>query len=146
NLTRPGAGPVAGRLADRFGSAWVILPASLLAVAGQIGVMLLGASPAIVFVCGSLLLLGSGLAMMQTANLRQLYASLPRSQLHLAPSLNLVVTTMGTTFGQATGSMLVERISDSASTAVEFVDGVGEAVLGVLAVFVLGMLLTQVMP
>lgn len=146
NFMRPAAGPVGGRLADRFGTAAVILPAAALSVTGQIGMVLLGASPAAIVVGGVLLLWGTGLALMQTANLGQIYAALPRNQLHLAPSLNLVVTTFGTTSGQATGSLLVERIGRATDTPSEFVDGLSIAIMVITAVFTVGILLSQVLP
>jgi predicted MFS family arabinose efflux permease len=146
NFTRPAAGPVGGRLADRFGSGYVILPAAAVSVTGQIGLMLLGASPASIVVAGVLLLWGTGLALMQTANLGQIYAALPRDQLHLAPSLNLVVSTFGTTFGQATGSLLVERIGRATSSPSEFVDGLSVAILAITIVFTVGILFSQVLP
>lgn len=146
NLTRPAAGPVGGRLADRFGTGSVILPAAGITVIGQIGLMLLGVSPGWIFVAGVLLLWGTGLALMQTANLGQIYAALPRNQLHLAPSLNLVVTTFGTTSGQATGSLLVERIGGAAETSADFINGLSVAILVITVIFAIGILVSQVLP
>src|SRR5207244_4570623 len=42
NLTRPAAGPTAGRLADRHGSAVVILPAAPPSLVGQLGLSRIG--------------------------------------------------------------------------------------------------------
>lgn len=146
NLMRPVAGPVGGRLADRFGTGSVILPAAAVSVTGQVGLALLNASPAAVLVAGIVLLWGTGLALMQTANLGQIYAALPQHQLHLAPSLNLVVTTFGTTVGQATGSLLVERIDRATDSAIAFQDGISLAIGAVTVFFSVGILVTQVLP
>ncbi|MGE0688519.1 MAG: MFS transporter, partial [Dehalococcoidia bacterium] len=146
NLTRPLAGPVGGRLADKYGTGAVILPAAAVSVVGQVALAMLNASPAAILVAGVVLLWGTGLALMQTANLSQIYSALPQHQLHLAPSMNLVVTTFGTTVGQATGSLLVERIANASDTAVEFQDGVSVAVLVIAVLFSVGIVLTQVLP
>lgn len=146
NFTRPVAGPTGGRLADRFGTGAVILPAAAVSVIGQIGLALLGASPAAIVVAGVLLLWGTGLAFMQTANLGQIYAALPRNQLHLAPSLNLVVTTFGTTAGQATGSLLVDRIGRATETPAAFVESLSLAILGITAIFAVGIVFSQILP
>lgn len=146
NITRPLAGPVGGRLADRYGTGSVILPAAAVSVVGQIGLALLGASPAAIVVAGVVLLWGTGLALMQTANLSQIYSALPQHQLHLAPSLNLVVTTFGTTVGQATGSLLVERIAGASDDAVAFQDGVSIAIVVVTVIFSIGIVFTQMLP
>ena len=145
NVMRPPSGPVAGRLSDKFGSAVVVLPAAAISVAGQVGMAMLGASPATHIVVGVLLLWGTGQALMQTANLRQIYTSLPRGQLHLAPSVNLTMSTLGSTTGIAFASLAIERAQDAGSGG-RFLGVMDDAMLIVTAVFVVGMIITQVLP
>jgi fucose permease len=146
HLTRPVAGPVAGRLADRYGSGAVILPAAGVNVIGQIVLASLGASPLVHVTVGALIFWGTGQAVMQTANLRQIYASLPRNFLHVAPSLNLVVMTFGTTSGQAFGSLAVERGQAASTTGAEFVSYLSDAMVLISIFFGVAMVLTQVLP
>lgn len=146
HLTRPIAGPVAGRLADRFGTAAVILPAALVSVAGQIGLASLGVSPVVQIAVATLAFWGTGQAVMQTANIRQIYAALPRNVLHIAPSLNLVVMTFGTTSGQAFGSLAVEKGQQATTTGGEFVAYLSDAMVLISIFFGIAMVVTQVLP
>ena len=145
NVTRPPSGPLAGRLSDKFGSAAVILPAAVISVAGQVGLVLLNASPAAHVVVGVLLFWGTGQALMQTANLRQIYAALPASQLHLAPSVNLTMQTLGSATGVAFASLAVERAQDLGG-GVPFLGRIDDAMLAVTAFFIVGIILTQTLP
>lgn len=146
NVTRPFAGPVSGRLADRFGTAAVIFPAALLSLGGQIALASLGASPLERVAVLALILWGTGQALMQTANVRQIYASLPRDFLHLAPSINLVVMTLGTTSGQAFGSLAVQNGQDNAATGADFISYLTGPMLILSAFFAAGMIVTQLLP
>jgi hypothetical protein len=83
---------------------------------------------------------------MQTANLRQIYAALPRTHLHLAPSLNLVVTTLGSTSGQAIGSLVIEHTRDNATGRSEYVGLVNDGIIYITIFFAIGMVVTQVLP
>jgi predicted MFS family arabinose efflux permease len=146
NITRPVAGPLAGKYSDRFGSAAVILPAAVLSLIGQVILAHLGVSPLLGILMAALVLWGTGQALMQTANLRQIYAALPRSHLHLAPSLNLVVMQFGNTSGQAVGSLVIEDARSSAVSAAGYVTMVNDAIILISIVFIVGMLVTQVLP
>lgn len=146
HLTRPPSGPMAGRLADRFGSAIVILPAAAVSVVGQLGLVLLNASPAVHVVAGILLFYGTSQAVMQTANLRQIYAALPTNQLHLAPSVNLTMTTLGSTFGLAIASLAIDRAQKAGEGGTAFLNRIDEALLVITALFTLGIILTQLLP
>jgi predicted MFS family arabinose efflux permease len=146
NLARPLAGPAGGRLADRFGTNAVILPAAGITVIGQLGLVAGGVSPGWVVVAGVLLLWGTGLALMQTVNLSQIYAALPRNEMHVAPSLNLVVSTFGTTSGQAIGSLLVDRIGNATDTGADFASGILTAIVGIGIAFVAAMAVVQLLP
>ncbi len=145
NVMRPPSGPVAGRLADKFGSTVVILPAAAISVIGQVGLVMLNASPAAHIVVGVLLFWGTGQALMQTANLRQIYSALPKNQLHLAPSVNLTMSTLGSTTGIAFASLAIEKAQDAGS-GVPFLGLMDDAMLIVTAVFVVGMVVTQLLP
>jgi predicted MFS family arabinose efflux permease len=146
HITRPVAGPAAGRLADRFGTAAVIFPAAVVSVIGQITLASLGASPVVQVAVAALIFWGAGQALMQTANIRQIYASLPRDFLHLAPSINLVVMTFGTTSGQAFGSLVVEKGQDRAAGGAELVAYLSDAIVLVTVLFAVAIVVTQVLP
>jgi predicted MFS family arabinose efflux permease len=146
NITRPGAGPLAGKYADRWGSAAVILPAAVVSLIGQVVLAHLGVSPVLGILMMALVLWGTGQALMQTANLRQIYAALPRSHLHLAPSLNLVVMQFGNTSGQAIGSLVIEHTRSNATNAADYVGMVNEAIVAISVFFAVGMIVTQILP
>ncbi len=146
NAARPPAGPVAGYLSDKFGSVAVFLPAAGINVIGQIGLALLGASPAVHVVVGVLLIWGTGQAVMQTANMRQIFASLPANQLHLAPSLNLTMSTLGITAGFAFGSLAIDRAQDASEGGAAFLDRMDEALLVVTVLFTIGIIVAQLLP
>ena len=101
NLVRPASGMLSGWCSDRYGSSAVILSAAVVAGTGQLLLASLGTSPSVLWVVGALVLMGTGQAFMQTANQRQLFTSIPREQLHAAPSTSLVLTTSGSATGQA---------------------------------------------
>lgn len=82
---------------------------------------------------------------MQTANLRQIYAALPASQLHLAPSVNLTMQTLGSATGVAFASLAVERAQDLGG-GVPFLGRIDDAMLAVTAFFIVGIILTQTLP
>jgi len=144
NLTRPVAGPVSGRLADRFGSFAVLFPAVIISVIGQVILALVGTSPAVALVVGALIFWGTGQAVLQTVNLRQVFTALPHDRLHLAPSINLVLSTLGTITGQAIGSLVVQR--SQGQTADDLVTGISHAILAITVFFFVGMLMTQMLP
>lgn len=144
NLSRPVAGPVSGRLADRFGSFAVLFPAVIISVIGQVILAFVGTSPAVALVVGALIFWGTGQAVLQTVNLRQVFTALPHDRLHLAPSINLVLSTLGTITGQAIGSLVVQR-SDG-RTPDDLVTGISHAILAITVFFFVGMLVTQMLP
>jgi MFS family permease len=101
NIVRPFSGLLSGWLADRYGSTVIIVVAAGIAITGQLAMGLLDVDPLLGMVIGSLVIMGIGQALMQTANQRQLFTSIPQAQLHLAPATALVLTTAGSSSGQA---------------------------------------------
>lgn len=146
NIPRPPAGPLAGRLADRFGSTRVILPATAISVVGQLAMAFFGASPPLQIVVAALLFWGTGQAIMQTANLRQIYAALPQERLHVAPTLILVSNSLGAVIGQGLASLAIERARDGSDTSAGFVNMVGESLVLFTAVFAAGTVLSLLLP
>ena len=146
NAARPPSGPVAGYLSDKFGSVAVFLPAAAVNVVGQVGLVLLGASPAVHLVIGVVLLWGTGQAFMQTANQRQIFTALPASQLHLAPSLNLTMSTLGITVGLAVASRAIDRAQDVSDGGPAFLNRMDESLLLITACFTVGIVLSQMLP
>jgi amino acid permease len=146
NFLRPPAGPISGRLADRFGSAAVILPAAGVSIAAQIALSQMGSSPVVQLVIAALLFWGTSQAMMQTANLRQLYASVPANQIHLAPSLNMLVNSLGGTSGQTFGSVIVDRARASTVGGAAFAGYIGDAMIVITIGFAIGITVTQFLP
>ncbi|MGE0687212.1 MAG: MFS transporter [Dehalococcoidia bacterium] len=144
-LPRPPAGPLSGRLADRFGSPRVILPAAVVSVCGQFAIASFGASPPLQFVMGVLLFWGAGQAVMQTANLRQIYTALPDERLHLAPTINLVSTSLGTVVGQGLGAFAIERARETSSDGA-LMASLGDALVVFTIVFGIGVVLAQLLP
>jgi DHA2 family multidrug resistance protein-like MFS transporter len=144
NLTRPVAGPVSGRLADRFGSFAILFPAVIVSVIGQTVLAFVGTAPAVALVVGALIFWGTGQAALQTVNLRQIYTALPHDRLHLAPSINLVLSTLGTISGQAIGSLVVQHSEGQAPA--DLVSGISQAILAISVFFFVGMVLTQILP
>jgi DHA2 family multidrug resistance protein-like MFS transporter len=146
NLTRPFTGPVAGRLADRHGSAAVILPSAAVSVLAQAGLALVGAEPVLHVVVGALLFWGTSQALMQTANMRQLFTSMPGEHLHLAPSLNLALSYVGGTCGQMICALLVDRALADHEGGTEFATALTPVLLLVTGVFAAGIVITQLLP
>jgi hypothetical protein len=72
------------------------------------------------------------------------FIALPADRLHLAPSINLVLSTLGTITGQAIASLVVQRSEGSEPEAL--VTGISHAILGISAFFFIGMLVTQMLP
>jgi len=148
NITRPVSALLAGWLADKYGSARVVTLAAIVAVAGQVLVPGLGSNPATRAVLLAVILIGIGHAFLQTANLRQLYTSMPQSFLHMAPTTNLVIMQMGVVIGQAVVAAATE--TDTGSSLVGGDPGVVSAAstiaLVVSVVFAVAMVVTQVLP
>jgi MFS family permease len=144
NLTRPVAGPVSGRLADRYGTFAILFPAVIVSVIGQTVLAFVGTDPAVAFVVGALIFWGTGQAVLQTVNLRQIFTALPADRLHLAPSINLVLSTLGTITGQAIGSLVVQRSEGQAPD--DLVSGISQAILAISVFFFVGMVATQILP
>jgi hypothetical protein len=81
---------------------------------------------------------------MQTVNLRQVFTALPADRLHVAPSINLVLSTLGTVTGQAIASLVVQRAEGNSPD--QLVSGISDAILAISAFFLIGMLATQILP
>jgi MFS family permease len=150
NVARPSFGLVAGWAADRVGSTRVILPAAMITGAALVLTALLGNNPMVALVSAVLLLWGLGLTFMSTANMKQVFSSLPRTHLHLAPSTHLVMMLLGSMTGQALTSVVVQR-SATAGIGQGVVDtalisAISTAMLVLAAVFAIGVVFTQLLP
>ena len=150
-LARPATGPAAGWLADRLGTAKIIIPAGILVVGSQLILASLGVSTAFRVVAGVLLVWGIGFSIVQTVNLRQLYTSLPKQYLHMAPSANLVMGTFGTTVSQAVLAVSLDKIGAGAvvvegTANAAVASGIATLLVILAGVFAAGIVLAQLLP
>ncbi|GEM_PF-3049818 len=147
---RPVARFVGGWASDRYGNSAVIVTAGLIAAVGQILISTLHVDPAMAVIISALLLIGLGQAAMQTANQRQIFNSIPAGQLHLAPSVSLVLTTSGSSIGLAfVGAALGTGVSTDAVTGianVAIIDHATTALHVVTVVLLVGLATALILP
>ena len=149
NVVRPVSGFLSGWLSDRYGSSAVVISAGVVAVAGQSALASVGASPVIGVIIGALMLMGIGQAFIQTANQRQIFTSFPREQLHLAPSMSLVLSTSGSSMGLAiVATMLGAGTAGIRAGAGDpaLAEAASTAIYIITAVLVVGLLAAQTLP
>jgi MFS family permease len=149
-LVRPLSRFVAGWASDRYGSSVVVVSAGVAAVVGQLIISFVGVSPNLGFIIGALILMGLGQAAMQTANQRQIFTSIPREQLHLAPSVSLVLSTSGSSVGLAfVAAALVSGASLTSGSGIadnQMVETASNAIRVVTAGLVVGLTAAQMLP
>ena len=149
-VVRPASRFASGWASDRYGSSAVVVSAGVMAVAGQSIIASVGVSPALSLVIGALVLMGFGQAAMQTANQRQIFTSIPGNQLHLAPSVSLVLSTSGSSIGLAfVAAALVSGSAISTGSGVadsEMVAAASSAIRVVTALLVVGLTAAQILP
>ena len=148
NITRPVSALLAGWFADRYGNVSVISIAATVTLVGQILASVLGSDPTIRAVLFAVILIGVGHAFLQTANLRQLYTSMPQSFLHMAPTTNLVLLQIGTVMGQAVVAAATE--TDTGTTAAggdpAVVSTASTIAIVVSVIFAVAMVVMQLLP
>ena len=148
SAARPGASFAAGWLSDRFGSAAIIVPASVVIVLSQLFIASLDGVPALGLIIGGVVVVGFAQAMSQTSNLRQMYASVPQGSLRLAPGLNIVLMSIGNTTAQAVVASIlaVATVGATGTVAPDVIDTAGRVLIATTSVFAVGMVLTQIAP
>jgi MFS family permease len=150
NIVRPVSGFLSGWLSDRIGSSKVIVAAAVVALTGQLILASFNVEPELVIVIVALMLMGTGQAFMQTANQRQIFTSIPKEQLHAAPSTSLVLTTSGSATGQAfVGAALGASTAIAASGGdgnLALVSAASTSIYIMSAVFVVGLTAAQLLP
>jgi MFS family permease len=141
---------VAGWASDRYGSSGVVILTGIVAVIGQFIISAEGTSPNLSFIIGALILIGLGQAAMQTANQRQIFTSIPKNQLHLAPSVSLVLSTSGQSIGLAfVAATLVSGVSMASGTGIvntEMIATASSAIRVVTVILVVGLAVAQIVP
>lgn len=140
----------AGWASDRYGSSVVVISTGVVAVIGQFIISAEGTSPNLSFIIGALILIGLGQSAMQTANQRQIFTSIPRDKLHLAPSVSLVLSTSGQSIGLAfVAAALVSGVSMASGTGIvnmEMVATASSAIRMVTVILLVGLAVAQIVP
>ena len=145
SAARPAGSFVSGWLSDRLGSTAIVIPAAACIVAGQLFVASLGLAPWLMLIVGGILVVGFAQAIGQTANLRQMYASVPQETLRLAPGLNLVLMSLGNTIAQAVvASTIAAATVDGGSP--DLVSAASRAIVMTTVVFGFGIAASQLWP
>ncbi len=130
---------VAGRLVAAHGAATTALRASLLAVAGLVGLACWTSSTGYVFMTLCLAVQGFGIGMFQVAYSDLVVAALPPSSRGVAGSLTMVTRTVGIVIGASAWMAMVQTLETAglaagASQAEAFVGAFHDAVLAAIAV------------
>lgn len=148
SAARPAGNVLAGWLSDRTGSTAIIVPAALCIAAGQLFVATLGLAPGVLLIIVGVLVVGFAQAIGQTANLRQMYASVPQETLRLAPGLNLVLMSLGNTTAQAVvaSTLAATTTNIGGEGGPDLVSAAYRAIVMTTAAFALGMAASQLWP
>ena len=150
NLARPPSALAAGWLSDRLGSPRVILPGALLTGAALLATALLSGNIVVQAISAALFVWGLGTSLMQTANARQIFSSLPQNLIYLAPSISLVLMMLGSTVGQTLAAMAIQRGAAAETASIignpQVVSAAVSAMVVMTAVFAVGMVITQLLP
>lgn len=144
SVTRPGGNLASGWLSDRFGSVRVLVPAAVVLTAGQLLVAFLDTPPVLSVVISGLVIVGFAQAVGQTANLRQMYTSVPQGSLRLAPGLNAVLMSIGNTSGQAVVASSLAAVAVASVPATDLADVAAKTIVMTTAAFAVGLMFTQV--
>lgn len=148
NAARPPGNLVSGWLSDRMGSTAIVIPAAACIVASQLFVAALGVSPWLVLVIVGILIVGFAQGIGQTANLRQMYASVPQEKLRLAPGLNLVLMSLGSTTAQAVvaSTIAAATVNVGSGGSPDLVSAASRAIVMTTVVFGVGIAVSQLWP
>ena len=148
SAARPPGSFVSGWLSDRLGSAAIVIPAAACIVAAQLFIATLGLAPWLVLIIVGVLVVGFAQAIGQTANLRQMYASVPQETLRLAPGLNVVLMSLGSTTAQAVvaSTIAAATISVGGGGSPDLVSAASQAIVMTTAVYGFGMVASQLWP
>ena len=148
SAARPPGSFVSGWLSDRLGSTAIVIPAAACIVAAQLFIATLGLAPWLVLIIVGVLVVGFAQAIGQTANLRQMYASVPQETLRLAPGLNVVLMSLGSTTAQAVvaSTIAAATVTVGGGGSPDLVSAASRAIVMTTAVYGFGMVASQLWP